>query len=208
VKLFYAGGSCALASHIALHEAGAEFEAVKVDLKAGEQKAPEYLAVNPKGRVPALVTRRGTLTENPAILHWIAVAFPNARLAPLGDPWAMAQVLSFNVFLGSSVHPAFAHLFRPGRYAHGEAAAEAMKAKVPEQLGEYFGVVEQQLERGPWVHGEAYTTSDCYLYVFARWLQKPELGPERFPRVRAHLERMQERPAVSRALEAEGLTAL
>ena len=82
-KFFYAPNTCALASHIALEEAGAEYEAVRVDFKANAQRAPEYLAINPKGRVPSLVTSDGILTETPAILAFIAQTYPKARLAPV-----------------------------------------------------------------------------------------------------------------------------
>ena len=85
LKLFYSPNSCALASHIALQEAGADYETVRLDFRANEQRKPEYLAINPKGRVPALATDRGILTETPAILAFIAQSFPQARLAPLDD---------------------------------------------------------------------------------------------------------------------------
>src|SRR5689334_11148815 len=86
-KLYYAPGTCALASHIALEEAGADYTAVRLDFKANQQQSPDYLKLNPKGRVPALVTDRGILTENPAILAYIAQTFPKANLAPLDDPF-------------------------------------------------------------------------------------------------------------------------
>ena len=86
LKLFYAPGTCALASHIVLEEAGAEYEAVRVDFTTNEQRKPEYLAVNPKGRVPALVTERGVLTETPAILAFVAQRYPQARLPVGGRP--------------------------------------------------------------------------------------------------------------------------
>ena len=206
LKLFYAPGACSLAPHICLLEAGAEFEAVRVNLREGEQLRPEFRAVNPLGRVPAIAGDQGILTENPAILAWIAGTWPAARLAPLDDAWASGQVNSFNAFIASSVHIAFALIFRPGRYGEGEPAVEAMKARGPVLLRDYFGLIESRLEAGPWVHGEAYSTSDPYLYVMSRWLQaQPAAEPHRFVRVRAHIERMQSRPAVQQALSAEGL---
>src|SRR5947209_2730325 len=95
-KLYYAPGTCALASHIALEEAGADYSAVRLDFKANQQQSPEYLKVNPKGRVPALVTDKGVLTETPAILAYIAQTFPNAKLAPTDDAFAFAQAQAFN----------------------------------------------------------------------------------------------------------------
>src|SRR6478672_8121832 len=109
LKLFHAWGSCSLASLIALEEAGAEFELAVMDTKAGDQRKPEYLTVNPKGRVPALVTDRGILTETPAILAFIAQSFPKAKLAPLDDAFAFAQAQAFNSYLCSTVHVAHAH---------------------------------------------------------------------------------------------------
>src|SRR4051794_35789547 len=98
-----------LATHIALEEAGAPYEAVRVDFGSQAQRSPEYLAVNPKGRVPALVTDRGTLTETPGLLLFVAQRFPQAELAPLSDSFALAQVQEFNSYLCSTVHVAHAH---------------------------------------------------------------------------------------------------
>jgi glutathione S-transferase len=109
-RLYYAPGTCALATHIALEEAGAPYEAVPVDFGAQAQRSPEYLAVNPKGRVPALVTENGTLTETPGLLLFVAQRFPGAELAPLSDPFALAQVQEFNSYLCSTVHVAHAHI--------------------------------------------------------------------------------------------------
>jgi len=97
-RLYYAPDTCALATHIALEEAGAPYEAVLVDFRSQAQRTPEYLAVNPKGRVPALVIENGTLTETPALLCFVAQRFPNAELAPLADPFALAQVQEFNSY--------------------------------------------------------------------------------------------------------------
>ena len=109
LTLYYATNTCALASHIALEEAGAAYETRWVDFGAAEQTKPEYLAINPKGRVPALVTERGVLTETPAILAYIAQSYPEARLAPLDDPFAFAELQAFMSYLCSTVHVAHAH---------------------------------------------------------------------------------------------------
>ncbi len=212
LKLYYAPGSCALASHIALREAKAEFELALVKFVENQQRSPEHLALNPLGRVPVLAGEHGSLTENPAILSFIAHAYPKARLAPLKDPWRVAQVESFNGFIASSVHVAFAHLFRPYRYAESEAAQQAVAARAPELIRSMFDIVEAKLEAasaaGPWVHGAEYSTSDAYLVVMSRWLWRTGVAhPERYPRTRAHTDLVQGRPAVQEALLAEGLTA-
>jgi len=114
-RLYYAPSMCALATHIALEEVGAPYEAVLVDFRSQSQRSPEYLSVNPKGRVPALVTENGTLTETPALLWFVAQRFPKAELAPLSDPFALAQIQEFNSYLCSTVHVAHAHRMRGGR---------------------------------------------------------------------------------------------
>ena len=112
--LYYAPNTCALASHIAFEEADAEVTYVRLDLAKGDNLTPAYLKMNPKGRVPLVVTERGPLTESPAILAWIAQIWPQANLTPLGDPWAVAQVNSFNNYLSGTVHGlAFAGVFAP-----------------------------------------------------------------------------------------------
>ena len=98
MKLYYSADTCSLASHIALNDAGADYSTVRISFANEEQRKPEYLAVNPKGRVPALVTDRGILTETPAMLAFIAQSFPKARLAPLDDPFRFAQVQAFNSY--------------------------------------------------------------------------------------------------------------
>ena len=209
IRLYYAPGGCSLAVHIALEEAGAVFEPVRVDFAAGEQRGADYLAINPKGRVPALVTERGVLTECVAILAWIAQTWPEADLAPLDDPWGFAQMQAFNAFLASSVHTANAHVSRPGRYADGEAAAAAMAAKAPQALGDFFALIEDQLSDGrPWVLGEAYSVADPYLMVMTGWVLRRELlAPERIPFAAAHLTRVSQRPAAQRALQREAAPA-
>ena len=134
-KLYYATGTCALASHIALEEAGADYSAVRLDFKANQQQSPDYLKVNPKGRVPALVTDKGIITETPAILAFIAQSFPKAKLAPLDDPFAFAQVQSFNSYLCATVHVAHAHKGRGYRWASDESLFRRYEAHGAEEHG-------------------------------------------------------------------------
>src|ERR1700738_3967158 len=110
-----------------IEEVGAPYEAVLVDFGSQAQRSPEYLAINPKGRVPALVTERGTLTETPGLLLFVAQLFPKAELAPFSDPFALAQVQEVNSYLCSTVHVAHAHRMRGTRWANGADAIEAMK---------------------------------------------------------------------------------
>lgn len=203
LTLFFAPGTCALASHIALEEAGAAYAARRVDFASAEQTKPEYLAINPKGRVPALVTDRGVLTETPAILAYIAQTHPAIGLAPLDDPFAFAEMQAFTNYLCSTVHVAHAHRWRAYRWADDPAAHEAMKRKVPETVGAGFDLIERALFRGPWVMGARYTVADPYLFTLACWLEGDGVDPSAFPRVLDHRRRMAERPAVRRALAME-----
>jgi glutathione S-transferase len=203
LKLFYAPHTCALASHIALDEAGAVYETVRVDFRASEQRSPGYLAVNLKGRVPALATEQGILTETPAILAFIAQSFPNAKLAPLGDPFAFARVQAFNSYLCSTVHVAHAHRMRGHRWVDDPAAIKEMQRKVPQTVGECFGLIEREMLAGPWVMGSAYSICDPYLFTLAQWLEADGVDIARLPKVRDHSRRMSERPAVKSAIAAE-----
>lgn len=203
LRLYYAPGTCALATHIALEEAGAAYEAESVDFRAQRQRSPEYLAVNPKGRVPALVTEAGTLTETPALLCFVAQRFPAAGLAPLSDPFALAQVQEFNSYLCSTVHVAHAHGRRASRWADGSDAQEAMQRKVAANMTECFDLIEHKLIKGPWVMGESYTICDPYLFTIGLWIEGDGVNTAALPRVMAHRQAMLARPAVQRAVAAE-----
>ncbi|CAN7453480.1 glutathione S-transferase family protein [Acidovorax sp. LjRoot117] len=200
LKLFYAPGTCALAVHIALHEANAAHEVARLDFANSQQRSAEYLAINPKGRVPALVTDRGVLTETPALLVYVAQQFPEARLAPLDDPFALARLQEFNSYLASTVHVAHAHGRRAGRWADEPEAIAAMQRKVPQTMTECFEVIEQHYLQGPWVLGEHYSVADAYLFTIAGWLKSDGVDIATFPKVAAHFERVAARPAVQRAL--------
>jgi glutathione S-transferase len=203
MKLYFATGTCALASHIALEEAGAEYSTVRINFATSEQRSPEYLAINPKGRVPSLVTDRGILTETPAMLAYIAQSYPKAKLAPVEDAFRFAEVQAFNSYLCSTVHVAHAHRMRGHRWVDDPAAMEAMKRKVPETVAACFELIESKMLQGPWVMGEAYTICDPYLFTLALWMKSDGVDPARFPKVKAHRDRMAERPAVGRVLSAE-----
>lgn len=200
--LYFAPGSCALASHIALEEAGAKYDAVKIDFAANQQRTPEYLKINPKGRVPALVTDHGVLTETPAILAYIAQTNPGAKLAPLDDAFAFAKIQAFNSYLCSTVHPAHAHRVRGSRWADDPAAIEEMKRKAPQVVAECFDLIEREMFKGPWVMGDTYTIADPYLYTVATWWEGDSVDPKRVPKLAAHRHHMAERPAVRRVSAA------
>ena len=204
LKLYYAPGACSLASHIVLEEAGPKYERHRVDTKNNQQRTPEYLKLNPKGRVPTLVTDRGILTESPVIMGYIAQTFPEAKLADNSDSFAFADMQAFNLFLTATVHIAFAHIFRPIRYGEGDETAAAMKVKASATIDDCFGMIDAKMSDGrPYVHGDQYTISDPYLLVFSRWLDRAGGPIDKFERVAAHRKRIEARPAVQRVLAAE-----
>ena len=203
LTLYYAPHTCSLASHIALEDAGAAYELRRISFQKAEQQAPAYLAINPKARVPALVSPRGTLTETPAMLAFIAQSFPDARLAPLDDPFSFAEIQSFNSYLCSTVHVAHAHRMRGYRWTDDPAAIIALQKKVPQSVTACFEMIEHHMLRGPWFMGDSYTIADPYLFTLSQWLEADGVDPARIPRVIEHRARMAERPNVKKAVAAE-----
>jgi glutathione S-transferase len=202
---YYSKGSSALAAHILLEEVGADYEAQHVALAKQEHMEPGYLAVNPKGRIPALETTDGFLSENPAILTYIAQTHPEAGMLP-DTPYEAARVHAFNAYLSSTVHVAFAHFQKGARWSDDPAAIETMRAKVPVNLAEAAKLIEDHYFKGPWVMGDLYTIADPYLFLLHRWMEKAgtEIAP--FEKLAAHVAAMRKRPAVQRALEAHEIS--
>ena len=203
LTLYYAPGTCAQAVLIALYEAHVDFAAQRLNLPDGEQRSAAYLAINPKGRVPALVTPCGVLSETLALLLYVAQTHPQAQLAPLDDPFQLAHMQEFNSFIATTVHVNHAHRPRASRWADDEAAQKSMQAKVPQNMREAFALIEQHyLGDKPWVLGDRYSVADPYLFTVAGWLKSDGVDIHGFPRVAAHFERMKARPAVQQALAA------
>ena len=199
LRLYSTSNSCALASHLALELSGLAYEVRRLDFANNEQRSPEYLAINPKGRVPALVTEHGVLTETPAILAYICQLSPEAQLAPLANAFAFAQLQSFNSYLSSTVHVAHAHRYRGYRWSDSAEAIETMKQKVPQNMRECFGLIEQDL-KGPWVLGAQLSVCDLYLFTIGRWLPGDGVDINEFPRLAEHAARVQQLDGVQRVL--------
>lgn len=203
LTLYYAPGTCALASHLSLEHAKADYVAQRIDFRSEQQRSPAYLQINPKGRVPALATKDGVLTETPALLQYIAQLHPQSGLAPVDDPFALARFNEFNTYLCATVHVNHAHGRRAYRWADEPAAIEAMQRKVPQTMSESFRMVEDHWLRGPWVFGERMTASDYYLFTIATWLQGDGVDVKQFPKVYALYERLMADALVQRVLAAE-----
>lgn len=198
--LYHAPQTCALATHLALDHSGLPHELRRLNFGAQQQRSADYLALNPKGRVPALVTPRGVLTETPALLLYLAQCAPEAGLAPLDDPFALAEWNAFNTYLCSTVHVAHAHRRRGARWSDDPAAWASMAAKVPQSMGDAMRPIEAGYLRGPWVMGERFSAADYYLLTIARWLDGDGVDLSQLPRVMAHRERLLAEPRVQRVI--------
>jgi glutathione S-transferase len=202
LTLFTATNTCARACHIALAESGLAYQVKRVDFATKEQTSPNYLAINPKGRVPALVTDKGTLTEALAIMLFVAQSAPDKHLAPT-DPFALAQMQAFNSYLASTVHINHAHGPRGSRWANEESSFADMKAKVPETMSACMTLIEKDMLKGPWVLGDTYSVADAYLFTICGWLATDKVDIKHYPKLNAHFEAMLARPAVQKALAEE-----
>lgn len=200
LKFYYAPGTCAMAAHIALEEAGADYEGIALDFSVKQQQSPEFLAINGKARVPVLVLDEGVLTETPAILAFVAQTYPDAHLAPLNNPFEFARIQAFNNFLSSTVHVAHAHKLRGSRWADEPSSLEDMHEKVPKNMSAHMQMIQDTMFAGPWVMGDNYTICDPYLYTIARWLKSDRVDVANFPKIKAHMARVEARPAVQAIL--------
>lgn len=206
MKLYYAPGTCALAPHIVLEEVGASFMLQKVDFAAAQQTSPEYLKLNPKGRVPLLVDGDFSLTEAPAILQYIAEQFPGAGLVPPPGTRERARMQEWLNHLSSGVHIAFSYIMRPARYTDDTAAHPGIVEKGRTVFHDCFRLIEERMPEDGWLVG-AYSVADPYLGTMYRWGNRAGYDMKQdFPRLGAHAERLSGRPAVQRALATEGIT--
>jgi glutathione S-transferase len=203
LKLFYSPGACSIVSHIALYEAGTDFEAVRVMLAQGEQLKPEYLAINPHGRVPALGTDKGVVTEQIAVVNYIADKFGKDGSVPRGDAFAAAKCNELLGWFASTVHISFAEIFRPGRFVTDESVHEAVTQGGRAALLKHFDEIDAKCGEG-WITGGTFTAADSYLLIFFRWGKRLEFDMARYANWAALVGRVLDRPAVARTLEAEG----
>jgi glutathione S-transferase len=197
MKLFHMRGACSLADLIVLEWAGAEYEVTTLDLRS--VKAPEYLAINPGGTVPLLVDGPFTLTENIAILGYLADTFPGTRLLGDGTPRGRAEVMRWAAFLNSDVHKAFKPIFTPHRFLPDPAFAGRLADTARMHVSEYLGRLDRQLEGRNWLTGER-SIADPYLFVITRWAAGKKVGMSGFPNLLRFSERMRADPAVQKAL--------
>jgi glutathione S-transferase len=200
MKLFYSAGACSLSPHIVAREAGIDLQIEKVDLKAKKTASGEdYLALNPKGYVPALQLDNGeVLTEGPAIVQYLGDKAPGSGLVPANgtmDRYRLQETLGF---INSEIHKNYSPLFDP-------ATPEATKAAALDKLNKRYALFEKRLEGKQYLFGDKFSAADAYLFTVTNWAGHVKLDLSGFPRLQAFQARVAARPAVQAALRAEGL---
>ncbi|EYC51908.1 glutathione S-transferase [Hylemonella gracilis str. Niagara R] len=200
MKLYFKPGACSLSPHIVLEELGLPYEAVAVDTKA--KKLPDgsdYLAINPKGYVPALQLDSGeVLTEGPAVVQYLADQKPEKKLVPANGTMERYRLQSWLTFIGTEVHKSFSPLFNPAMPEEAKAIARA-------NLERRLGWVNQQLAGKDYLMGADFTVADAYLYTVANWARLVKFDISALTNLTAYMARVAARPAVQAALKAEGL---
>jgi glutathione S-transferase len=204
-KLYYAPGACSLASHIALEEVGIPYETQRLNLAEGDQRKPDYLRLNPRGRVPTLVVDGEVLTENIGILVYLGGGYPQAGLWP-EKTWEQAKLVSTLGWFSNTVHPAYGHVVRPERYADAEAAREDIKAKGRASFQGYLEEIDRLLQGRKWSIANRYTVADPYLLVFYRWANRQKMPVRELKHYSALVDRVLARPAVQKVMADEGIT--
>ncbi|WP_166417273.1 glutathione S-transferase family protein [Cochlodiniinecator piscidefendens] len=199
LQLHYAPGTIASAAAITCFELGIDVDLVRVDFSAAEQTKAAYHKINPKGRVPALVTPEGILTETGALLEYLAQHTTSSSLLP-SDPFKAAKMREMMYYLASTMHVNHAHKLRGHRWADTQSSHQDMTAKVPETMAQSCRYVEENIA-GPFVLGEEITLADIYLFTICTWLAGDGVDIATYPKLNQHHETMKSRPSVVRAAE-------
>ena len=205
VKLYYAPGACSLASHITIEELGIPYETQKMNLAEGDQRKPEYLKINPRGRVPAVVVGNEVITENVGIITYFAGGYPDAGIWPK-KTWDQAKLVSTMTWFSNTVHPSYSHLVRPERFVDDEGAKEAVKAKGKASFWGYLEEIDKLLGGQKWSIANMYTPADAYLLVFYRWANRQKMPVQDLKNYAALMNRVLSRPAVHKVMADEGIT--
>ena len=200
MKLYYMPGACSLSPHIVAREAGIDLQLVKVDGKTKRtENGDDFLAINPKGYVPALELDDGQLlTEGPAIVQYLADLKPASGLAPANGTLARYRLQEVLGYINSEIHKTYSPLFKPD-------TPEATRQERKEYLRKRYAVLESALATHPWLLGDHFTAADAYLFTVTNWARHVDLDLSDFPAIQAFQHRMLERPAVQEVMDAEGL---
>lgn len=205
MKFYCAPNSISVATGLLLEESGLDYEPILLDFSKNEQGAPDYLAINPKARVPALVTANGILTETGAIAEYIAGLVPEMALIPQ-NPWDAARMRAICYYLASTFHVNHAHRRRGRRWASEEASLKDMSSQVPRTMAESCAYIEESCAPDPFIMGKAFTIADPWLFAICLWLEGDEVDIAQFPSLKDHFDRVAGRPSVQ-AVTDYGLVA-
>jgi glutathione S-transferase len=203
LTLYYSPGACSTASHIGLEETGAPYEEKPTLLPKGEHKTEAYLKINPRGKVPALSVDGKVLTENTAILTYLAKRFPERKLLP-SDPLEEARCISTMAWFSNSVHPAYTHYLRPERFAEADVAHATVKETAKKTFMTHCGEIDSMLQGKEWIMGSQYTVVDPYALVFYGWGVRAGFPMTDLKAYTSWKDRMLKRPTVRKVLESEG----
>lgn len=198
MKLYYSPGACSLAVNISLREAALKFDAIKVDLRAKKTATNEdYLKINPKGYVPALVMDNGQMmTEGVAIMQWAADQAKGKSLLPAWGTMERYKAIEWLNFIATELHKGMSPLWRPD-------FPESARAQAKERLATRFAMVEEQLSKTSYLMGNDFTVCDAYLFTMIQWTPVLKIEMSSFPKIMAFHERLNSRPTVQEALSAE-----
>ncbi|WP_243373002.1 glutathione transferase GstA [Microvirga solisilvae] len=200
MKLYYTPGACSLAPHIVAREAGLSVDLVKVDLsKHLTENGENFRAINPKGYVPAVTLKDGSLlTEAAAIIQYVADQKPDAGLAPANGTTERYRLIEWLTFISSEIHKGFGPLWNP-------ANPDAVKNAAKERLATRFAYLDETLGKQPFLMGETFTIADAYLFTVVNWTNFHAIDISSFKNLSAFMGRVASRPKVQEALVAEGL---
>ena len=201
LTLHYTPKTVAAAVAITLNEVGADYSLKKVDFAAAEQKSPDYLKINPKGRVPALITDQGVLTETIALLEYVNALYPDAALVP-ADPFQAARMRSLMTYLASTFHVNHAMGGRGERWGTKASTFDDLKSKVTENITENCTYIEENvLSDTPFLGGDRFSIGDAYLYTVSTWLPSDGVSIVDFPKLDAFQQNISRRPSVVKAAQ-------
>jgi glutathione S-transferase len=207
MTLFFSPGACSLASHIGLEESGAPYELKPVLLAKGQQKSPDYLKINPRGKVPAFNVDGKILVENTAILTYLHRRFPEKKLMP-ADSGEEARCISTMCWFSSIVHPSYQRYHRPERFADSEAAHASIKENGHKSFWANLQEIDSMIQGNAWIMGRDFTVVDGYALVFYGWATRSGFPVKDLTAYTAWQQRMMNRPAVKKSVESENAVAL
>ena len=202
LTFYYSPGACSMASHLGLEESGAPYELKPTLLPKGEHKTAAYLKINPRAKVPALSVDGKVITENTAILSYLARRYPEKRLFP-EDLVDQARCISHMAWLSNTVHPSFTHINRPERFVAEEAMFPAIKDMGRKNFWANLQEIDGLLAGKDWIMGAQFTVADCYTLVFYGWGRRIDLPLHELKNYTAFKDRIMKRPAVRKILERE-----